>query len=40
MSFLATKPGFLTPGAGQYTGPVHVLDSGAPRRLVEAVIGL
>ena len=39
-TFLATKPGFLTPGRGQYTGRVHVLDIGAPRRLVEEVLGL
>ena len=34
------KRGFATPGAEQYTGRVHVLDIGAPRRLVEEVIGL
>ncbi len=33
------KRGFATPGAEQYTGRVHVLDIGAPRRLVEEVIG-
>jgi hypothetical protein len=34
------KRGFLTPGAEQYTGRVHVLDIGAPRQLVEAVLGV
>jgi hypothetical protein len=28
----------LAPGAKQYTGRVHVLDIGAPRKLVEEVI--
>ncbi len=34
-TFVAQKPGFLVAGAEQYTGIVHVLDIGAPRRLVE-----
>jgi NAD(P)H-hydrate epimerase len=38
-TFVAPKPGFLTPGADQYTGTVHVLDIGAPRKLVEETIG-
>jgi NAD(P)H-hydrate epimerase len=38
-TFVAWKPGFLAAGAQQYTGQVHVLDIGAPRKLVEAVIG-
>ena len=33
-TFVAHKPGFLVPGAEQYTGEIHVLDIGAPRRLV------
>jgi NAD(P)H-hydrate epimerase len=37
-TFVATKPGFLAPGAGTYTGTVHVLDIGAPRRLVESIL--
>jgi NAD(P)H-hydrate epimerase len=37
-TFVAEKRGFMTPGAEQYTGRVHVLDIGAPRRLVEEVI--
>jgi len=34
-TFVAQKPGFLASGADQYTGLVHVLDIGAPRRLVD-----
>ncbi len=34
-TFVAAKPGFLAPEAAQFTGPIHVLDIGAPRRLVE-----
>lgn len=37
-TFVAPKPGFYVPGAEQYTGQVHVLDIGAPRRLVEEVV--
>jgi NAD(P)H-hydrate epimerase len=37
-TFVAMKRGFLAPGAERYTGRVHVLDIGAPRRLVEEVI--
>ena len=37
-TFVATKRGFVAPGAEQYTGRVHVLDIGAPRRLVEEVL--
>lgn len=35
LTFVAQKPGFLAPGAERYTGQVHVLDIGAPRKLVE-----
>jgi NAD(P)H-hydrate epimerase len=38
-TFVAAKPGFLVPAAASYTGEVHVLDIGAPRRLVEALLG-
>jgi NAD(P)H-hydrate epimerase len=38
-TFVAPKPGFFAPGAGQYTGQVHVLDIGAPRKLVEEMSG-
>jgi NAD(P)H-hydrate epimerase len=34
-TFVAQKPGFLQPGAAEFTGRVHVLDIGAPRKLVE-----
>jgi NAD(P)H-hydrate epimerase len=34
-TFVAHKPGFLTPGAADFTGEVHVLDIGAPRKLVD-----
>jgi NAD(P)H-hydrate epimerase len=37
-TFVAHKPGFLAPGAEQYTGQVHVLDIGAPRKLVEEIV--
>ena len=38
-TFVAMKRGFAAPGARQYTGRVHVLDIGAPRRLVEEIVG-
>jgi NAD(P)H-hydrate epimerase len=38
-TFVAMKRGFLAPGAEQFTGRVHVLDIGAPRRLVESLVG-
>jgi NAD(P)H-hydrate epimerase len=37
-TFVAAKPGFLAPGAQQYTGQVYVLDIGAPRKLIEEVL--
>ncbi|MFH1918848.1 MAG: NAD(P)H-hydrate epimerase [Planctomycetota bacterium] len=37
-TFVAPKPGFFQPGAKQYTGTVHVLDIGAPRKLVEEML--
>ena len=33
-TFVARKAGFDFPGAEAFTGPVHVLDIGAPRRLL------
>jgi len=39
-TFIAPKIGFQAPGAGQYTGQVHVLDIGAPRRLIEHVLNM
>ena len=38
-TFVAAKPGFLVPGAEKYTGIVHVHDIGAPRELVDGVLG-
>ncbi len=37
-SFVAAKPGFYAAGADQYTGTVHVLDIGAPRKLVDELL--
>jgi NAD(P)H-hydrate epimerase len=37
-TFVAPKPGFFTLGADQYTGEVHVLDIGAPRKLVDEAL--
>ena len=34
-TFVAQKPGFLQSGAELFTGRVHVLDIGAPRKLIE-----
>ena len=36
-TFVAQKPGFLVQGADRYTGRVHVLDIGAPRRLIDEI---
>ena len=38
-TFVAMKRGFVIAGAEQYTGRVHVLDIGAPRRLVDEIVG-
>ena len=37
-TFVAAKPGFFAPGAKQFTGEVHVLDIGAPRKLIEVIL--
>lgn len=37
-TFVAAKPGFFAPGADRYTGQVHVVDIGAPRKLVEEML--
>jgi len=37
-TFVAAKPGFATPGASQFVGQVHVVDIGAPRKLVEEML--
>ena len=36
-TFVATKVGFANPAAVAYLGQVHVLDIGAPRRLIEEI---
>lgn len=33
-TFVAAKPGFFSPQGSEYTGQVHVLDIGVPRRLL------
>lgn len=37
-TFVAQKPGFLVPDAASYTGEVHVVDIGAPRKLVDEIV--
>ena len=39
-TFVAAKPGFFAPGADRYTGELHVLDIGIPRKLLEEVLGV
>jgi NAD(P)H-hydrate epimerase len=36
-TFVAVKPGFLVDGAEHFTGRVHVIDIGVPRRLVQEI---
>lgn len=38
VTFVARKPGFDVPGADQWTGQVHVVDIGVPRRLLRSLI--
>jgi NAD(P)H-hydrate epimerase len=37
-TFIAPKTGFANPKATEYLGQVHVLDIGAPRRLIDAIL--
>ncbi|HEY1785300.1 MAG TPA: NAD(P)H-hydrate epimerase [Pirellulales bacterium] len=37
-TFVAYKPGFLREGADQFTGQIHVVDIGAPRKLVDEML--
>ncbi len=37
-TFVARKPGFDAPGAAAWTGEVHVIDIGVPRRLLQVII--
>jgi NAD(P)H-hydrate epimerase len=39
-TFVAVKPGFLARGAEHFTGRVHVIDIGVPRRLVNEIAGV
>jgi len=36
-TFVATKIGFANTHAAEYLGQVHVIDIGAPRRLIEQI---
>jgi NAD(P)H-hydrate epimerase len=36
-TFVAHKPGFLQPSARYFTGDVHVVDIGVPRKLIESI---
>jgi NAD(P)H-hydrate epimerase len=38
-TFVAVKPGFLVDGAEHFTGRVHVIDIGVPRRLLHDIAG-
>ncbi|MBI3838653.1 MAG: NAD(P)H-hydrate epimerase [Planctomycetia bacterium] len=37
-TFVAHKPGFLLSGVEEYTGAIHVIDIGAPRKLVDEIL--
>jgi NAD(P)H-hydrate epimerase len=37
-TFVAQKPGFLVAGTAAHTGEIHVVDIGAPRKLVEEIM--
>jgi NAD(P)H-hydrate epimerase len=38
-TFVAAKRGFSAPAADEYTGQVHIADIGAPRKLVDEILG-
>jgi NAD(P)H-hydrate epimerase len=38
-TFVAAKPGLLVESAKAYVGQLHVLDIGAPRKLIDEVAG-
>jgi NAD(P)H-hydrate epimerase len=40
VTFVAPKPGLLTPEAKPYVGELHVVDIGAPRVLIEEIVRL
>lgn len=37
-TFVAAKPGLLVPAAKEFVGELHVLDIGAPRKLIEEML--
>jgi NAD(P)H-hydrate epimerase len=37
-TFVAVKKGFANPGAAKWLGQMHVIDIGAPRKLVEEAL--
>ncbi len=39
-TFVAAKTGFASPPAGEFLGQVHVLDIGAPRKLIDEVLAM
>lgn len=38
-TFVAAKPGFFKPAAAEFVGQLHIADIGAPRKLIEQVLG-
>jgi NAD(P)H-hydrate epimerase len=38
-TFVAAKPGFFVSGAAEYIGQLHIANVGAPRKLVEEMLG-
>jgi NAD(P)H-hydrate epimerase len=38
-TFVAAKPGLLAAAARDYVGQLHILDIGAPRKLIDQVRG-
>ena len=39
-TFVAAKPGFANPAARPFVGELHVLDIGAPRKLIDEILGV
>ena len=39
-TFVAAKPGFANPVARPFVGQLHVLDIGAPRKLIDEILGV
>lgn len=38
-TFVAAKPGFFAPAAAEFIGKLHIADIGAPRKLVDEMLG-